>query len=157
VKYWCGRKAAFGNSYASFIYGVNIVGYIVTFFLISASYFKSRFWMDSKMSKIQQAKIRYQLIISVLSIILISIPNGLSLFAQYITAVADAVAKPSTYLICVNSSINIFVYLALYDEFRMEFKRCILRKAPKASSITTLRIRFSSEWAQMERQYAQAV
>ncbi|PIO73414.1 hypothetical protein TELCIR_04618 [Teladorsagia circumcincta] len=52
--------------------------------------------------------------------------------------VADAVSKPSTYLICVNSSINIFVYLALYHEFRMEFKRCVLRKASKASTITTI-------------------
>ncbi|VDO67325.1 unnamed protein product [Heligmosomoides polygyrus] len=47
VKYYCGRKATFGNSYASFIYGVNIVGYVVGFALTTVSYFKTKYWMDS--------------------------------------------------------------------------------------------------------------
>ncbi|ETN79951.1 hypothetical protein NECAME_09488 [Necator americanus] len=41
--------------------------------------------------------------------------------------VADAIAKPSTYTTCINSAINIFVYLVLYKEFRDEFMRIVLR------------------------------
>ncbi|KAK6737439.1 hypothetical protein RB195_019877 [Necator americanus] len=127
VKYWCGRKAAFGEFYASFVYGSNILCYLLAFSLTVIAYFKSQYWMDSDSGKKQLARIRYQLIISILSIILISIPNGVSLFAQYISNVADAIAKPSTYTTCINSAINIFVYLVLYKEFRDEFMRIVLR------------------------------
>ncbi|KAL6735925.1 hypothetical protein Aduo_006324 [Ancylostoma duodenale] len=128
VKYWCGRKAAFGNSYASFVYAMNIVCYLLAFMLTMICYFKSKYWMDTYSAKQHLARIRYQLMISLLSIVLISTPNGISLFAQYIAEVADAVAKPSTYLTCVNSAINIVVYLVLYKEFRSEFVRIIFRK-----------------------------
>ncbi|EYC01451.1 hypothetical protein Y032_0107g3809 [Ancylostoma ceylanicum] len=121
VKYWCGRKAAFGNSYASFVYGMNIVCYLLAFVLTMICYFKSKYYMDTCSAKQHLARIRYQLMISLLSIVLISTPNGISLFAQYIAEVADAVAKTSTYLTCVNSAINIVVYLLLHKEFRSEF------------------------------------
>ncbi|KAK6737448.1 hypothetical protein RB195_019881 [Necator americanus] len=127
VKYWCGRKAAFGDFFASFLYASNIVCYLLAFTLTLMAYFKSQYWMDKNSSREQLVRIRYLLMISILSIILISIPNGISLFYQYISHVANAIAKPSTYLTCVNSGINIFVYLVFYKEFRDEFKRIILR------------------------------
>ncbi|WKX93692.1 hypothetical protein Q1695_011171 [Nippostrongylus brasiliensis] len=134
VKYWCGRKAAFGNTYASFIYAANIFGYVIGFLLTVISYFKTKLWLSSSYAKEQLARIKFHMLISVLSIVLISIPNGLSLFAQYIASVADAIAKPSTYLTCVNSAIDIFVYLLLNQEFRSEFRRIILRqKSPVIS------------------------
>ncbi|VDO57693.1 unnamed protein product, partial [Haemonchus placei] len=114
AKYWCGRKASFGEIYASFIYVMNIFGYLSGFILGCIAYCKSLYLVESR--------IRYVLMVSALSIVLVSIPNGISLF------VADAIAKPSTYLACASSSINIFVYLALNREFRTEFKRIILRR-----------------------------
>ncbi|VDO86324.1 unnamed protein product [Heligmosomoides polygyrus] len=129
VKYYCGRKAAFGNSYASFIYGVNIVGYVVGFALTTVSSARQHL-----------TRIRYQLLISVLSIVLISVPNFISLFAQYIGEVADAIAKPSTYLICANSAINIFVYIALYQEFRAEFARIVLRRSAYIVASVTITV-----------------
>lgn len=140
VKYYCGRKAAFGNSYASFIYGVNIVGYVVGFALTTVSYLKTKYWMDSSSARQHLTRIRYQLLISVLSIVLISVPNFISLFAQYIGEVADAIAKPSTYLICANSAINIFVYIALYQEFRAEFARIVLRRSAYIVASVTITV-----------------
>ncbi|VDM67841.1 unnamed protein product, partial [Strongylus vulgaris] len=117
AKYYCGRKAAFGDIYASFVYGMNIVFYLLAFALTLMSYFKSQYWMDTSTAKRQLARIRYQLMISVLSIILVSTPNGISLLSQYITDVADAISKPSTYLTCINSAINIVVYIVFFEEF----------------------------------------
>ncbi|EYC01450.1 hypothetical protein Y032_0107g3809 [Ancylostoma ceylanicum] len=138
VKYWCGRKAAFGNSYASFVYGMNIVCYLLAFVLTMICYFKSKYYMDTCSAKQHLARIRYQLMISLLSIVLISTPNGISLFAQYIAEVADAVAKTSTYLTCVNSAINIVVYLLLHKEFRSEFVRIIFRKTECTTVAVTI-------------------
>ncbi|CAJ0606975.1 unnamed protein product [Cylicocyclus nassatus] len=104
VKYWCGRKAAFGDTFASFVYGMNIVCYVIAFLLSLISYIKSKYWLNTSSAKQQLARIRYQLMISVLSIVLISTPNTMSLLSQYITKVADAISKPSTYLICVKAS-----------------------------------------------------
>ncbi|RCN37682.1 hypothetical protein ANCCAN_16409, partial [Ancylostoma caninum] len=89
VKYWCGRKAAFGNSYASFVYAMNIVCYLLAFALTMVCYCKSKYWMDTYSAKQHLARIRYQLMISLLSIILISTPHGISLFSQYIAVVRD--------------------------------------------------------------------
>ncbi|XGW10837.1 hypothetical protein V3C99_012384 [Haemonchus contortus] len=104
---------------------MNIFGYLSGFILGCIAYCKSLYLVESREQKM---RIRYVLMVSALSIVLVSIPNGISLFAQYIAEVADAIAKPSTYLACASSSINIFVYLALNREFRTEFKRIILRR-----------------------------
>ncbi|KHJ84098.1 hypothetical protein OESDEN_16192 [Oesophagostomum dentatum] len=137
VKYYCGRKAAFGNSYGTFVYGTNIICYVLAFLLTSASFFRSQYYLDKDAAKHQLARFKYQLLISILSIVLISTPNGISLFSQYIADVADAISKPSTYLTCVNSAINIVVYLVLYEEFRSEFVRIILwRKQVRVMTMT---------------------
>uniref|UniRef100_A0A0K0D683 G_PROTEIN_RECEP_F1_2 domain-containing protein n=1 Tax=Angiostrongylus cantonensis TaxID=6313 RepID=A0A0K0D683_ANGCA len=108
AKYWCGRKAAFGDFYGSFIYILNIFGYVCSFMLTTISYFKSKY-------RKQLTKIRYQIFLSIFSIILVSIPNGIALF------VVASIYEPSTYLTCINSALGIFIYLALYDKFRHEF------------------------------------
>ncbi|VDM63735.1 unnamed protein product [Angiostrongylus costaricensis] len=85
AKFWCGRKASFGDFYASFIYFMDIFGYIFSFILTTTSYFK------------------------------------IALIDQYVGTVAAFIAKPTIYLTCINSMLGIFVCLALYGEFRVEF------------------------------------
>ncbi|KAE9412500.1 hypothetical protein Angca_001833, partial [Angiostrongylus cantonensis] len=120
-KYWCGRKASFGEFYALFIYSMNIFGYFFNFILTTTSYFKSKYWMNNSSGQKQLTKIRYQILLSMFSIILVSIPYGIALIDQYLGTVAAFISKPSTYLTCINSMLGIFVYLALYGEFRVEF------------------------------------
>uniref|UniRef100_A0A1I7WRK4 G_PROTEIN_RECEP_F1_2 domain-containing protein n=1 Tax=Heterorhabditis bacteriophora TaxID=37862 RepID=A0A1I7WRK4_HETBA len=69
--------------------------------------------------KRQVATIRYYLLISVLSTLLVSLPNTIALFQVYVKAVSDAISKPSVWMQTINSGIHLFVYLTLNREFRI--------------------------------------
>ncbi|VDL66121.1 unnamed protein product, partial [Nippostrongylus brasiliensis] len=62
--------------------------------------------------------IRYYLLISVLSTVLVSLPNTIALFQVYVKTVSDAISKPAVWMQTINSGIHLFVYLALNKEFR---------------------------------------
>ncbi|CAD6192528.1 unnamed protein product [Caenorhabditis auriculariae] len=115
--YYCGRKAAFGKNYGVFIYLVNIFCYLFSF-VINVCTIMAATSTINKLVRRQIYKVRYNLVVSFLSFVLVSIPNGISLCSAWIQEVADFIAKPSTYFTCVNSGINIFIYLLLNAEFR---------------------------------------
>ncbi|PIO73064.1 hypothetical protein TELCIR_04978 [Teladorsagia circumcincta] len=85
-------------------------------------------------------QIRYCLVIGALSTILVAFPNMKSLFLKQLVGLNDWVSQMFNWASLVNSSINIFVYLWLYQEFRREFIRklqdlfWIRRKQSVASS-----------------------
>lgn len=78
--------------------------------------------------------IRYYLLISVLSTLLVSLPNTIALFQlyvekvscsiltfffkNYVFQVSDSLSKPAYWMQTINSGIHFFVYLALNKEFR---------------------------------------
>uniref|UniRef100_A0A0K0DAL1 G_PROTEIN_RECEP_F1_2 domain-containing protein n=1 Tax=Angiostrongylus cantonensis TaxID=6313 RepID=A0A0K0DAL1_ANGCA len=62
--------------------------------------------------------IRYYLLISVLSAVLVSVPNFISLYKVYLGQVLLSVSKPSEWLQTLNAGINLFVYITLKKEFR---------------------------------------
>ncbi|CAI5440551.1 unnamed protein product [Caenorhabditis angaria] len=121
VQYFCGRKEAFGRDYASFIYGINLFGYLFSFGLNCITMKKASSTVNKLVQK-QIYNVRYSLVISFISFILVSIPNAISLFSIHVWEVDSLIAKPSTYFTCINSGINIFVYLALNTEFRNQFR-----------------------------------
>ncbi|CAB3405596.1 unnamed protein product [Caenorhabditis bovis] len=127
VIYYCGRKAAFGKDYATFIYIINIFGYLFSFAINCITMIKASSTIN-KLVRRQIYKVRYSLVISFLSFILVSIPNAISLFSVHFKEVNSFIAKPSTYFTCVNSGINIFVYIALNTEFRHQFKYLFCNK-----------------------------
>ncbi|CAB3405435.1 unnamed protein product [Caenorhabditis bovis] len=78
-------------------------------------------------------KIRNFLVVSLLSFVLVSIPNSISLFSEHFGKVADLISKPATWLSCLNSGVNILVYIALIDEVRHQFLYLIGRRAARIS------------------------
>ncbi|CAB3405437.1 unnamed protein product [Caenorhabditis bovis] len=131
AKYYCGRKAAFGTDYATFIYAINILGYFLSFVINCVNLVKV-YVTSNKRVRRQMKNVRYFLVISFLSFVLVSIPNAISLFSAHFEQAANFISKPSTWFSCANSGINIFVYLSLNPEFRQQFIALIYNRNPKA-------------------------
>ncbi|KAF8361338.1 hypothetical protein PRIPAC_88261, partial [Pristionchus pacificus] len=79
VKYYCGRKAAFSNSYGTFIYVTNVVGYAGGFILNCIAYCKVKTFTSMNEKNRNMARLRYYIVISFISTVLVSIPNLISL------------------------------------------------------------------------------
>ncbi|CAB3404147.1 unnamed protein product [Caenorhabditis bovis] len=117
--YHCGRKAAFGEGFGTFIYCCNITCNVISTIFATLAYIKA-----VKLSKTQPRMqrqvniIRYYLLISALSTLLVSLPNAIALFQLYVQKVSDKLSKPAYWMQTINSGIHFFVYLALNKEFR---------------------------------------
>ncbi|GMT14224.1 hypothetical protein PFISCL1PPCAC_5521, partial [Pristionchus fissidentatus] len=79
VKYYCGRKAAFSNSYGTFIYVTNVFGYAAGFILNCMAYCKVKTFTSKNEKNRNMARLRYYMVISAISTTLVSIPNLISL------------------------------------------------------------------------------
>ncbi|KAK6739080.1 hypothetical protein RB195_020889 [Necator americanus] len=113
------RKATFGEGFSTFLYISNIFCNVFSTTLNAAAYIKAR-TMTKNVHRAQRHVdiIRYYLLISVLSTVLVSLPNTIALFQVYVKSVSDAISKPSVWMQTINSGIHFFVYLALNREFR---------------------------------------
>lgn len=136
VPYYCGRKASFSTYIGTFIYAFIVVGYTIAFVCNSVAYTlaaasKS---IQSHIRNRQLDKIRYLLIISFVSVVLVSIPNLISLTSSWIHQVDDVISKPAVWATCINASINLFVYLLLNEEFRRYCLNIIHRCIDKLST-----------------------
>ena len=125
VPYYCGRKAAFTHYIGTFVYIFIVVGYVIAFGCNSFAYsIASKQRINSSQIRARQlGKIRCLLIISFVSVILVSIPNLISLTSSWIRHVDDVISKPAVWATCINASINVFVYLLLNEEFRRQCTR----------------------------------
>uniref|UniRef100_A0A914Y160 G-protein coupled receptors family 1 profile domain-containing protein n=1 Tax=Panagrolaimus superbus TaxID=310955 RepID=A0A914Y160_9BILA len=63
-------------------------------------------------------KIRYYLCISLLSTILVSVPNLISIFSVWVKEVDNAISKPAVWMACFNSALSPFVYFAFNRDYR---------------------------------------
>ncbi|CAJ0605700.1 unnamed protein product [Cylicocyclus nassatus] len=119
TQYHCGRKATFGEGFSTFLYVSNIFCNVLSTVLNGAAYIKAK-GMTKNVPRAQRqvAIIRYYLLISVLSTVLVTLPNTIALFQVYVKSVSDAISKPSVWMQTVNSGIHLFVYLALNRDFR---------------------------------------
>ncbi|GMT14223.1 hypothetical protein PFISCL1PPCAC_5520, partial [Pristionchus fissidentatus] len=125
VPYYCGRKAAFGANYGTYIYVVNVSGYAFGFLLNLISYCRVRTFMSKTEKNKNLARLRYYLVISVMSTILVSIPNFINLASVFFARIADEVSKAANWTTAINSGMNFFVYLALNEEFRNRCKQIV--------------------------------
>ncbi|WKX95257.1 hypothetical protein Q1695_012034 [Nippostrongylus brasiliensis] len=117
--YHCGRKATFGEGFSTFVYITNIFCNVLSTLLNLAAYVRARTMTKNVQRAQKQADIiRYYLLISVLSTVLVSLPNTIALFQVYVKTVSDAISKPAVWMQTINSGIHLFVYLALNKEFR---------------------------------------
>jgi len=118
VPYHCGRKAAFSKAYGTYIYLANIFGYLLGLLFNASAYWKVRQLQQNRSTAAQQRKIRYYLAISLISTILVSFPNAISVASSWFFKIDDSIAKPAVWTTLINSSIALFVYIWLNDEFR---------------------------------------
>ncbi|KAJ1370770.1 hypothetical protein KIN20_032577 [Parelaphostrongylus tenuis] len=116
----CGRKSTFGLAFSAFIYISCIVSNFASTLLNAISYVKARATMRNNPRQAQQHvdTIRYYLLISVLSAVLVSVPNFKSLYKVYAGKVLLGISKPSDWLQTLNAGINLFVYISFNKEFR---------------------------------------
>uniref|UniRef100_A0A8R1HS90 G_PROTEIN_RECEP_F1_2 domain-containing protein n=1 Tax=Caenorhabditis japonica TaxID=281687 RepID=A0A8R1HS90_CAEJA len=138
TSFYCGRKAAFGEGFGTFIYCCNITCNVASTVFATAAYFKALNLSKTQPRMQRQVNvIRYYLLISVLSTLLVSLPNAIALFQLYVEKVimkeimkitktkcierlqvSDSLSKPAYWMQTINSGIHFFVYLALNKEFR---------------------------------------
>ncbi|KHJ78815.1 hypothetical protein OESDEN_21560 [Oesophagostomum dentatum] len=87
--YHCGRKATFGERFSTFLYISNIFCNVFATMLNAAAYIRAR-TMTKNVHRAQRQVhiIRYYLLISVLSTVLVSLPNTIALFQVYVKTVS---------------------------------------------------------------------
>ncbi|KAK6740012.1 hypothetical protein RB195_008467 [Necator americanus] len=125
VKFDCGRKATFSVSYAYYIYMWEMLGYLAGLVLNSFAYIRAIAIISNKIVRDQLKRIRYGLVLGVLSSLLVSVPNMKSLFLEQLrfAGMDEWVSQMFNWFSLINSSINIFVYICLFKDFRDEFAR----------------------------------
>ncbi|KAK6022482.1 hypothetical protein OSTOST_11819 [Ostertagia ostertagi] len=88
TQYHCGRKATFGEGFSTFVYVTNIFCNVLSTLLNAAAYVKARTMTKNVQQAQRQADIiRYYLLISLLSTVLVSLPNTIALFQVYVKSV----------------------------------------------------------------------
>uniref|UniRef100_A0A7E4UXZ0 G_PROTEIN_RECEP_F1_2 domain-containing protein n=1 Tax=Panagrellus redivivus TaxID=6233 RepID=A0A7E4UXZ0_PANRE len=115
VKYLCGRKAAFGTPFGIFDYAFNVVIITLALALNIATCFRA---MKIRQSRMNMHKIKCYTGVAFMSMILISIPNLLSLIDATWFNMPNALIIPAPILACVNGASQFFINFAFNKEFR---------------------------------------
>uniref|UniRef100_A0AC35EU04 G-protein coupled receptors family 1 profile domain-containing protein n=1 Tax=Panagrolaimus sp. PS1159 TaxID=55785 RepID=A0AC35EU04_9BILA len=134
VRYSCGRKAAFSVQFGTIDYCTNVFGYLAALFFNLIATIKASFLRQSQK---HMQKLKCYTGISLLSTILISIPNLLSIINANFSKLPDWVMTPAILMACVNCGLNFFVYLFFNSEFRRRFFlifTCGKFRSPKVSA-----------------------
>ncbi|KJH45853.1 hypothetical protein DICVIV_08081 [Dictyocaulus viviparus] len=116
----CGRQLTYGKSIAAFIYSVNICCTTASTLLSALAYVKAKTMIrkKSRQKVIQLDVIRFYLLISLLSTLLICIPSGKSMYMAYGGEVHVAISRSLDWLQTFNSGIDFFVYILSNKEIR---------------------------------------
>ncbi|KAI6189839.1 G-PROTEIN-RECEP-F1-2 domain-containing protein [Aphelenchoides bicaudatus] len=122
VAYFCGRKAAFGSVFSTYIYVTAITGYVLGLVLNFAT-FTTLCRMYSNRASVTEINrqlriLRYVVLISFISTIAVLIPNLFSLFTIFYGRINITISESGSWLLGVKSSVNIFIYFALKTDFR---------------------------------------
>lgn len=141
VKFDCGRKATYSVSYAQSIYYWEMLGYFFGLLLNIIAYIKANSIIKSPTGRDQLRRIRYTLVVSALSTVLVSVPNVKSLFLDQLRFVGmdEWVSQMFNWASIINSSNNIFIYLWLHRDFRHEFVKIFrIHRFARASVVTVI-------------------
>uniref|UniRef100_A0A7E4UZT0 G_PROTEIN_RECEP_F1_2 domain-containing protein n=1 Tax=Panagrellus redivivus TaxID=6233 RepID=A0A7E4UZT0_PANRE len=115
VKYLCGRKAAFGTPFGIFDYAFNVIIISIALALNVGTYFKA---MSIQQSRGSLRKIKCYTVVAVVSTVLISVPNLLSLLSATFLYVPHVFSTPAPIMECVNGALQFFINFAMNTEFR---------------------------------------
>ncbi|KHN85485.1 hypothetical protein Tcan_13272 [Toxocara canis] len=135
VNFICGRKATFSVEYGLFLYLTEVIGYCVALLLNSLAYFTARKVQPTRSVMLQLRKIRYILVLDLLSCVLVALPNIVSLIAVFVGRLPMSISEPADWLSSINSSINFFVYYVMNNEFkrRVDTVCCVRSKVVSLS------------------------
>lgn len=138
VKPHCGRKSAFTGPYGLFLYYNEIAGYFFGLICNALAYGFATRMMTSRSVSVHIGKIRFSFVITLISCILIALPNVISVIATYVgKSLPIEVTEPADWLSSINSSKNIFVYYFMAGDFHSKIKKVLNSKhwTPKAIAV----------------------
>uniref|UniRef100_A0A7E4UXY0 G_PROTEIN_RECEP_F1_2 domain-containing protein n=1 Tax=Panagrellus redivivus TaxID=6233 RepID=A0A7E4UXY0_PANRE len=115
VAYLCGRKAALGRFIGIFDYAFNVIVISTALALNVATCLKA---MKIRQSRINIYKIKCYTGVAFLSMILVSIPNLISIASTTMFNVPRILLTPSPILTCINGALQFFINFTLNLEFR---------------------------------------
>uniref|UniRef100_A0A183TV38 G_PROTEIN_RECEP_F1_2 domain-containing protein n=1 Tax=Toxocara canis TaxID=6265 RepID=A0A183TV38_TOXCA len=103
--------------------------------LNSLAYFTARKVQPTRSVMLQLRKIRYILVLDLLSCVLVALPNTVSLIAVFVGRLPMSISEPADWLSSINSSINFFVYYVMNNEFkrRVDTVCCVRSKVVSLS------------------------
>ncbi|CAJ0600413.1 unnamed protein product [Cylicocyclus nassatus] len=122
VKFDCGRKAAYSVTFATVIYYFETLGYGAAFLINVVAYIKARSIVTSVVVREQLRRTRVYLAVNILSVLLVIAPNFKSLSIRMLRYIgmSENLFLMINLASLINSSFNIFIYIALYQSFRTE-------------------------------------
>ncbi|KAI6213627.1 hypothetical protein M3Y94_00172400 [Aphelenchoides besseyi] len=120
--YYCGRKASFSNLLSTYIYSSASICYILSLFfnVIALISLGNAYAHRRNVVEVQRQLriLRYLVIISFISTIVILIPNGISIFTVIYGRMPLTLVESASWICALKSSLNLFVYLLLKTDFR---------------------------------------
>ncbi|KAI6229786.1 G-PROTEIN-RECEP-F1-2 domain-containing protein [Aphelenchoides fujianensis] len=120
--YYCGRKAAFTHVFSTYVYSTASACYIggLLFNVITLISLGNAYAHRRNIAEVnrQLRILRYLVLISSISTVVIMIPNLISLFTVFYGRMNLTVSESGSWLFAVKSSLNLFIYTALKTDFR---------------------------------------
>ncbi|KAI1732281.1 serpentine type 7TM GPCR chemoreceptor srsx domain-containing protein [Ditylenchus destructor] len=120
--FYCGRKVSFSVLYTTYVYSADVAGFVLALILnvltlckLGKLYRKRKNRFEVKR---QLRRIRYMLVISLISTLTVAVPNAISLSSAWFGRLDIYLSEPAVWMIAFKSSINFFVYFTLKTEFR---------------------------------------
>uniref|UniRef100_A0A7I4YBM1 G_PROTEIN_RECEP_F1_2 domain-containing protein n=1 Tax=Haemonchus contortus TaxID=6289 RepID=A0A7I4YBM1_HAECO len=117
------RKAAFGAAYGTSLYLYEIFAYVASLVMNLVAYLHTRTVFQSESVRNQLKRLRYYVAVAAISTLLVGLPDVKQLCIGALKEVGldEWISQAFNWLSLIASSLNLFVYLALSREFRVEF------------------------------------
>uniref|UniRef100_A0A915E9H6 G-protein coupled receptors family 1 profile domain-containing protein n=1 Tax=Ditylenchus dipsaci TaxID=166011 RepID=A0A915E9H6_9BILA len=120
--FYCGRKVSFSIVFTTYVYAADVAGFVLALVLNCLTLCKLGDLYARRKNRFevhrQLKRIRYMVVISLISTLTVAIPNALSLSSAWFGRLDIYLSEPAVWMIAFKSSINFFVYLVLKSEFR---------------------------------------
>ncbi|KAI1706732.1 serpentine type 7TM GPCR chemoreceptor srsx domain-containing protein [Ditylenchus destructor] len=120
--FYCGRKVSFGYAFTSYVYAADVLGFVLALALNLITICKLAKMYAARKNRIevqrQLRRIRYILVISLISTVTVAIPNAMSFISAWFIKLDIYLSEPAVWAIAFKCSINFFVYFILKADFR---------------------------------------
>uniref|UniRef100_A0A7E4V6X7 G_PROTEIN_RECEP_F1_2 domain-containing protein n=1 Tax=Panagrellus redivivus TaxID=6233 RepID=A0A7E4V6X7_PANRE len=136
VTFKCGRKAAFGTEFGVFDYAFSVITIWTALVLTVITCIAA---MSVNQSKSNKYKMKCYTAIAIVSTLLISIPNLLSIIDTMVK-LPLVLSIPSSGLSCVNCALQFFINFSLNNAFRTHFLRILSFGKYRKLNVSTVQV-----------------